>query len=195
MESDLTGLLELIESERLALDEMKRQMSPIFGYFSNTCNTSASGSNSKKVKSVNFSIPTTISSTKNSIDQIVSHLSHSEFENLPKYLVGRMNVQKINSFIDELNRILCEKYSLLQRANPAKLSVDQRQRYFEWKSAETEETAGKYFLTETDLKAKSGNAPSGFKYDQVARNIMTILRQVGRIRESRSPGVIRFIVL
>ena len=120
------------------------------------------------------------------------HLSQGEFEALPRYLRGRLTAPKINSFIDSLNRIANEKYSLLLRTNPGKFSLDQRQKVAEWRAAEADDTANKTFLTETDLKTESA-AGGAFKFDHVARNILTILRQIGRIRESRSVGIVRYI--
>jgi len=130
--------------------------------------------------------------TSKSLTNQIHSLSEEEFELLPKYLKGRLTSSKINAFIQDFNRFLLEKYTLLLRSNPAKLSVEQRQKFFEWKATELEELDGKNFLTETDFKTKNGVGP--FKFDQVARNILTILRQVGRIKEVRSPGIIRYVI-
>jgi len=146
----------------------------------------------KEVISIGTKEGVTMITTSKSLTNQIHSLSEEEFELLPKYLKGRLTSSKINAFIQDFNRFLLEKYTLLLRSNPAKLSVEQRQKFFEWKATELEELDGKNFLTETDFKTKNGVGP--FKFDQVARNILTILRQVGRIKEVRSPGIIRYVI-
>lgn len=146
-----------------------------------------------KRSSVTFASP--IAPLKSSAPQHLSALlplSESEFEALPKYIRGRLALERVNKFVEDLNKIFVEKYTLL-KCNPAKLPFDQRQRYYDWKQGENDETRGKFFITEADLKARSGLGV--LKMDQTGRSILTILRQAGRIKESRSPGVVRYIVL
>lgn len=193
VEDDLSFIRDHLNQERSAFKDLKQTLTPILGFL-NVITTNAVPSVKNTQKTVKFSSAKPDIAESVNIGQSICSLNESEFEGLPKYLKGRLNLQKINSFIADFNRFLLEKYSILLKANPAKLTVDQRQRFFEWKSAETDETAGKFFLTETDLKSKSGNALGGFKFDQVARNILTILRQVGRIKEVRSAGIIRYVL-
>jgi hypothetical protein len=42
---------------------------------------------------------------------------------------GRLTLDKINSGVEFLKKVLADKYTLL-RQNPAKMSVDQRQRFY-----------------------------------------------------------------
>lgn len=199
IEHDLNFIRSLLKQEKSALHDLKQKLAPISEFLNISTNEKT------KKKSVNFAltaktgtkamIPTeediTAISSKSPANQI-HLLSEEEFEQLPKYLKGRLTSSKINSFIHDFNRFLLEKYTLLLRSNPAKLSVEQRQKFFEWKAADLEELRGRNFLTETDFKAKNGLGP--FKFDQVARNILTILRQVGRIKEVRSSGIIRYVI-
>lgn len=184
VQSELDSLRCLLQSEKSQLADLKENIKPILGEITKkrvSWNTSSNPVN--PVSSVNHD---------GSFGGQIAHLSISEFDALPKYLRGRLPLSKINAFIDDLNRICTDKYTLLARTNLAKLSVDQRQKVAEWRSAELDDLADKFFITEADLKAKSA-ANGAFKYDQVARNILTILRQVGRIKESRSAGIIRYI--
>lgn len=193
IEEDLNLIRNLLNEERSALKDFKELIQPIVGFFG-----------VKKSKSVNFAPISHISNSKkvtvtfgsNEIVDAIEHISPHEFDGLPKYLKGRLTVAKVNNLVDDFNRFILEKYTLLARANPAKLSLEQRQRFMEWKTAETDETVGKFFITESDLKTKSATGVNfGFKFDQVTRNILTILRQVGRIKEHRSSGgIIRYII-
>ena len=175
LQSELDSYRRVLEKEKNQLNEFKENFKPFLNELK------------APKKRVGF-----VASPSPQKSSGLPHLSPGEFESLPKYLRGRLPVTRVNSFIDVLNRIVDEKYSILLRTNPAKLSVEQRQRVSEWRAAESIETANKLFITEADLKAKSG-AGGSFKFDQVARNILTILRQVGRIKESRSVGIIRYI--
>lgn len=182
IEEDLAQIRVILNQERSSLKDLKENLQPIVGFFG-----------VKKSKTVHFApISLQTSSTADSI----THISPQEFDSLPKYLKGRLTVAKINSLVDDFNKFISEKYTLLARSNPAKLSLDQRQKYLEWKNSETEDTFGKFFITEADLKAKSSSSTNnGFKFDQVTRNILTILRQIGRIKENRSSGgIIRYII-
>ena len=211
IENDLNFIRSFLKQEKSALNDLKQNLAPISEFLNISTNEKT------KKKSVNFALTkaeagnranittgtkaiitigtkegTTAITTSKSLTNQIHSLSEEEFELLPKYLKGRLTSSKINAFIQDFNRFLLEKYTLLLRSNPAKLSVEQRQKFFEWKATELEELDGKNFLTETDFKTKNGAGP--FKFDQVARNILTILRQVGRIKEVRSPGIIRYVI-
>lgn len=56
------------------------------------------------------------------------------------------------------------------------------------------------FVCESDIKLsmQNANARQGaavFKLDPLGRSILAILRHFGRIREVRTPGVVRFVIL
>lgn len=137
---------------------------------------------------------TLVSNTPSEIPAIAP----GEFETVPKYMRGRLTQERVNGGVEFLNRVLLDKYAFL-RQNPAKLPPDQRQKYYDWKDCETEETAGKFFVTETDLKAalgaKGGTPAATFKLDSTGRAILAIMRHCGRIKEVRGSGMIRFVLL
>ncbi len=64
-----------------------------------------------------------------------------------------------------------------------------------------EEVQDRYFITEADIKAAMQNSASKqngapvFRLDQLGRSILAILRHFGRIREVRTPGIVRFVIL
>lgn len=122
-----------------------------------------------------------------------------EFETVPKYMRGRLTREKVNGGVEFLNRVLLDKYTFL-RQNPTKLPPDQRQKYYDWKDCEMEETLGKFFVTETDVKAAlgakggTGMSSATFKLDSTGRAILAIMRHCGRIKEVRGNGMTRFVV-
>lgn len=62
---------------------------------------------------------------------------------------------------------------------------------------ENDETAGRFFITEQDMKTFLANLKGAtpFKLDSAGRAILAILRHLGRIKEVRSTGVVRFTVI
>ena len=215
IEDDLSSIKTLLNQENSSLIQLKQNLIPVLEHFSfnsnavnsnavNPKSTSSKSTNPKNAnpkntvnvnpkKTVNFSVPPQ-NQSQNQKDSfpLISQLFESELLALPSYLKGRLTCTKINSFIDDLNRILKEKYTVLLKSNPSKLAGDLRQRFFEWRGDENEETRGRFFVTEADLKAKNGL--DGFKFDQVGRNILKILRQVGKIKEVRSVGIVRYVL-
>jgi len=198
IETDLTTVRSYITTEREALKALKQKLAPIRGFFDNSQSNSEPKTSTinKKLRSVNFSAEIGTEDNNTSTDKNVEMvpITLTELDGLPKYLRGRLTIEKINAFVRDFNRFTSEKYAILLRSNPAKLSTDQRQKFFEWKNLECDETDGKRFITEADLKSKSSNGTGSFKFDQVARNILTILRHIGRIKEVRSVGIIRYLI-
>lgn len=60
--------------------------------------------------------------------QIVS-LNGDEFEQIPKYMKGRLTIDKINVTISLLNQLYTDKYAIMSQ-NPNKLPHEFRQRYW-----------------------------------------------------------------
>ena len=59
------------------------------------------------------------------------------------------------------------------------------------KESENAETKGKIFITDVDIQeTKAGK----FRLDPLGRAVMSILRHLGRVKESRGSGKTRFIV-
>jgi spindle and kinetochore-associated protein 1 len=125
-----------------------------------------------------------------SMNQEIRLLEEVEFQKIPSYLKGRLPLTRINETIVSLNRILGEKYSLLMKYDArAQLSTNDRQRCMEWKQLEGDdlELSSKVFVTENEVKGV-------IKLDPSTRTILSILRHTGRLKESRSVGVVRFLV-
>ncbi|KAJ3195136.1 Spindle and kinetochore-associated protein 1, partial [Dinochytrium kinnereticum] len=75
----------------------------------------------------------------------------TEFEAIPKYVLNRVSRDKLNDLISEFNKITLEKYATL-KIPQAKMSKPQRERFWDHKKLITEETKGKAFITESDVK-------------------------------------------
>lgn len=63
-------------------------------------------------------------------DGYIAEVQEDEFAILPKYMKGRLTMQKINQSVDQLNAIFKDKYSIMTCANPTKLSNENRQRFY-----------------------------------------------------------------
>lgn len=119
----------------------------------------------------------------------MADVSPGEFETIPKYLCGRMPLGRINNVIGGFNKALQEKYTLLARytdSSTIRMSVSDRQRCMEWRQQAGDDEST-IFVSETDLKAH-------LKMDPVSRNVLTILRQLGRLREVRTPGLVKYVL-
>ncbi|KAH6601688.1 hypothetical protein BASA61_001892 [Batrachochytrium salamandrivorans] len=122
-------------------------------------------------------------------------LSDLEYSRIPQYIVGRITRERINQAIEDLNLLISDKYKILRMPQP-KMSKLQRTIYYEHKQLATPETKLHVFITEKDLKDKAGGwTESGFKFDAVGRNVIAILRHLGRIREVRGGGHTRIVLL
>ncbi|KAG9291044.1 hypothetical protein G9A89_012916 [Geosiphon pyriformis] len=123
---------------------------------------------------------------------LISYLTVPDFENVPKYIANRLTRDKVNEAIDDLNKLLADKYRIL-KMNPSSMNQSLKARYWEYKEAINEETKGKYFITENDLKIN--NLKINFKLDVAGRAILAILRHVGKLKEVRGGGQTRYVVL
>lgn len=119
----------------------------------------------------------------------IEYLKVDEFQDVPKYLKGRITYDQMNKFIDGMNAAYLSKYKLL-RQKKSSLNDANRKRYEIYKSQETKDTAGSYFVTEDDLRDYGS-----LKIDNVARSIKTILRHCKRIREVRGGKITRIVYI
>ncbi|XP_045606057.1 SKA complex subunit 1-like [Procambarus clarkii] len=120
----------------------------------------------------------------------IDYLTVEEFESVPKYIRGRLQYEQVNNAVNELNKTLDSKYTLLSR-HRSKLSETDWRIVNICKRQETQETKGSYFVVDDDIKRWSG-----LKLDTAGRSMMTVLRTLKRIREVRGPGgLVRFTVI
>lgn len=114
------------------------------------------------------------------------YITVEEFEEVPKYMKGRLNYNQVNTAIDELNKALSEKYKILGMKRTT-LNDANRKRYERYKEQESKDTKGEHFIVDTDIKEFTN-----FKLDSVGRSVLTILRHCGRTKEIRGGRLTRY---
>ncbi|RKO90412.1 hypothetical protein BDK51DRAFT_52106 [Blyttiomyces helicus] len=125
----------------------------------------------------------------------VAPVTVAEFDALPKYLlVGRLNRDRINELFAEFNKVVFDKLAIL-RFPQAKMSKEQRDIFWEHRKADVEETKGKTFITEKDIKDKERWSKSEFRLNPVGRSTIAIMRHLGRIKEVRGGGHTRIVIM
>jgi len=117
-------------------------------------------------------------------------LTLQEFENIPKYMKGRLQYDGVNGSIEEINAAIKEKYTFYRKGFQAMASIKDKERFKVMKSYETSETKGLYFVVLDDIKSASS-----LKTEAQRRCIFSILRHCHRIKEIRGPPqTIRYVV-
>ncbi|KAJ3020979.1 UNVERIFIED_CONTAM: Spindle and kinetochore-associated protein 1 [Siphonaria sp. JEL0065] len=134
----------------------------------------------------------------------ISLLSDSEFDALPKYLLNRLTLDKINASLSEFNKLVSTKYTSLKIPH-AKMNKLQRDRFWEHKKSCNDATKGKAFLMEREIKdgwwsagAVNGRVDKnsmGFKLDPLGRSVLALARHLGRIKEVRGGGDTRIVIM
>ncbi|XP_069689020.1 SKA complex subunit 1-like isoform X2 [Periplaneta americana] len=121
----------------------------------------------------------------------ITPLLREEFDDIPKYMKGRLTYETVCNFIAAFNSTLQKKYQLFSRPRNT-LKGRMLTQYDIYKKQENKETIEKgiYFCTAEDLKSMGK-----LKFDKAEQNIMNILRHAKRMREIRSTGIVRYAVL
>eukprot|EP01084_Bolivina_argentea_P260055 439039_1 len=112
--------------------------------------------------------------TKKEIPQI-EIVGKDEFNNVPKYVKSRLTQIRLNESINEFNKILILKYSLLQM-NPSKMGKNQfdlHEKYIK----QTNETKYLHWLNHDDFKDSKN-----FTFDQTGKAIFNVMRHLKRIK-------------
>ena len=120
----------------------------------------------------------------------ISYLTLDDFQNIPKYMKGRVQYETLTNVVDEFNELLLNKYTFLVK--PLKeLNVNEKKRRNVLRSQETKDMQNINFITAEEMK--SGVL---LKSESGRRNLLTILRHFHRIREVRGPGnLVRYAVM
>ncbi|XP_050387331.1 spindle and kinetochore-associated protein 1 homolog [Argentina anserina] len=115
-------------------------------------------------------------------------LSAEELDSLSSYMRGRLTLEKINAAINDMATYAEANYQLI--AAPKKnVAGDRWEKALEIRDIGMHEAVkGKHFFLETDMKGPS------LKLDNTGKAILTVLRHLGRVSESRI-GHHRVIIL
>ncbi|KAG5231175.1 spindle and kinetochore-associated protein [Salix suchowensis] len=116
------------------------------------------------------------------------HITSAELDSLSSYMRGRLTLDKVNAAIDDM-AAYADSNSQLIAAPKKKLAENLWEKALEVRDiAMTESVKGKHFFLETDIKGPS------MKLDNTGKAILTVLRHLGRISETRI-GHHRVIIL
>ncbi|XP_051216063.1 SKA complex subunit 1 homolog isoform X2 [Lolium perenne] len=107
------------------------------------------------------------------------YISTGELDSLSSYMRGRLTLEKVNIAINEM-ATYADANAHLVACPKKKLSEDTWERALELRDiAATEAAKGKHFFLEADIKGP------GLKLDHTGKSILTVLRHLGRIHETR----------
>ncbi|GAV71791.1 DUF1395 domain-containing protein [Cephalotus follicularis] len=116
------------------------------------------------------------------------HITADELDSLASYMRGRLTLEKVNAAINDM-ATYAETNAQLISAPKKKLAENQWERAMELRDiAMTETVKGKHFFLESDIKGPT------LKLDNTGKAILTVLRHLGRISETRI-GHHRVIIL
>lgn len=116
------------------------------------------------------------------------YISGDELGSLSSYMRGRLTLEKVNAAINDM-AAYAESTAQLISAPKKKLPENMWERALELRDiAMTEGVKGKHFFLESDIKGPS------LKLDNTGKAILTVLRHLGRISETRV-GHHRVIIL
>lgn len=122
----------------------------------------------------------------------IALLTKEEFDEIPKYMIGRQPLHMVNNLINSINQVLKAKYSLLSGGQAAAKKKRELDLYLHYKKQDIicESKDGTYFFTIEDYERHTK-----VKLDRVATKLMMVLRHCKRIREYRSKKELYYIVL
>lgn len=116
------------------------------------------------------------------------HITANELDSLSSYMRGRLTLEKVNAAINDM-ATYAEANAHLISAPKKKLAENHWERALELRDiAMTDAVKGKHFFLESDIKGPA------LKLDNTGKAILTVLRHLGRISETRI-GHHRVIIL
>ncbi|KAM8961493.1 SKA complex subunit 1 [Pelodytes ibericus] len=111
-----------------------------------------------------------------------------EFANVPAYMKNRLAYDQINGLIEEINKAVVGKYKILYQPMKSLNNLAKKQ-LCRFKEEETKDTKGQFFIVDQDIKEFTP-----VKIDKRYHSMLCILRHCHRIRETRSKGMVRYII-
>ncbi|XP_021898633.1 spindle and kinetochore-associated protein 1 homolog isoform X2 [Carica papaya] len=107
------------------------------------------------------------------------YITTKELDSLSSYMRGRLMLEKVNAAINDM-ATYAEANAQLISAPKKKLAENLWERALELRDIATAESVkGKHFFLETDMKGPV------LKLDNTGKSILTVLRHLGRISETR----------
>ncbi len=131
----------------------QQEIIPSKSTHSNTTNHPNSASSSNTSNSTTSSTSNNTNNSKKAIKfDRMTYVTVDELEDTPKYVKGRITLEKVNKAIDEFHSLLAVKYKILSTPM-SKLSAELTQQYKAYKDQEIKDSKGLFFLMESDLKS------------------------------------------
>jgi len=121
----------------------------------------------------------------------IAPLTMDEFNDTPKYMLGRIPYASLNKTIQDINLTMAEKYRLLKKKQKDKTPQEVRL-VQAFKKQENAESQGQFFILAEDVKLL-GVSTEGFNSRQFATQL-PILRHHRRLREIRGGGFTRLAI-
>ncbi|XP_047318252.1 spindle and kinetochore-associated protein 1 homolog [Impatiens glandulifera] len=116
------------------------------------------------------------------------YVTSEELDSLSSYMRGRLTLEKVNAAISDM-AAYAQANAQLVTAPRKKISDSVLEKALELRNiAETDLVKGKHFFLESDIKGPA------LKLDNTGKSILTVLRHLGRISETRI-GHNRVIIL
>ncbi|EFN74964.1 Spindle and kinetochore-associated protein 1 [Camponotus floridanus] len=120
-------------------------------------------------------------------------ISTEEFNNVPKYMIGRQTLETINSLITDINNTLITKYTILSLGKAAAQKRGEINLYLQYKKQEFDikkEKGYLYFFTAEDYYRHTKK-----KMDKTKLNLIIVLRHCKRLRECRTNNELRYVII
>ena len=113
-------------------------------------------------------------------------ITDGELATAPQYMRSRLDVAKVNMALNEIQKLLTNKYSLLNLSPTAARSLNdtERKKLAAFKALEADGGKQMFFFSEDDLKSLSI-----IKADATGKNLLAVLRHVGRLKEIKHSGL------
>jgi len=119
---------------------------------------------------------------------LIPPLTMDEYNETPKYMLGRITYASLNKTVQDINLTMAEKYRLMKKKQKDKTPQEIRQ-VQTFKKQENAESQGAHFILADDLKSL-GVCTDGLNSRQFATHL-PILRHHRRLREIRGGGYTR----
>lgn len=142
--------------------------------------------NSKENRAPSNPIPSKVPSIPS-----IPPLTPEEYNETPKYMLGRITHASLNKTVQDINLTMAEKYRLMKKKQKDKTPQEIRL-VQTFKKQENAESQGAYFVLADDLKLL-GVSTEGFNSRQFASHL-PILRHHRRLREIRGGGHTRLAI-
>eukprot|EP00188_Purpureofilum_apyrenoidigerum_P002255 Plantae.Rhodophyta-Purpureofilum_apyrenoidigerum.ctg23840.p1 GENE.Plantae.Rhodophyta-Purpureofilum_apyrenoidigerum.ctg23840~~Plantae.Rhodophyta-Purpureofilum_apyrenoidigerum.ctg23840.p1 ORF type:complete len:292 (-),score=49.97 Plantae.Rhodophyta-Purpureofilum_apyrenoidigerum.ctg23840:657-1469(-) len=120
----------------------------------------------------------------------IPFLTASELKAAPQYLRGRLTLEKVNSTVEVLNRLLKDKYLLLRRPM-RELTSEELNAVQDFHEQDfVEGTNGEAFISSADIRGCDKLRP-----DSLAKGVLSLLRHFKRVREVRGAKGLRLYII